>query len=928
MEAEQPAKRTKSSKGRKALTPLEKQIIELKSDNPDKMLVIQVGYKYKLFGEDARKAAAILNIMFIPGGDDGAKDDQFSYCSFPDFKLHINLKRLLTHGHKIGVIKQMESSVVKSVEKSSRSDLMKRELTAVYTRGTYMGDEDIGESLGDEESGGYIICVNVSASGESPSKSLKVPFCVLAIQPATGEIIHDSFEDVYPFNELNTRLLYLNPSEVIIINNQEQLIGQLTKLIRLINPEVLTLIKPVPDYPEIQSSLSEFFTTMDDGKNRDLYDYYTVNFDEPTQVCVSHMIEYLKEFKLSNIFTIPTNISKFKNPNYMILSHNTIQALEIFQNSTDANSSRGSLVWLLDHTRTRSGKRLLRKWISKPLVDRVQIESRLQSIEDMSREYNQVIDSFKSLLDKMGKVDLEQLLIKVHYSASYNTPRISRYELFKMLECFNEVLIKAKTFEKAIDALSNFIKSPLLLNIFQKLLELSKEEIVPHFLNTINSSSFLNEASEDYKVNFFDLNYRNWEGITNELEEISKLEEALEQELEAVRKLLKRPQLKYTTNNREPYLIEVRNGPQVDALSANFQRINGTLLVSRFRTSEISELYKLLKYRQERLTNSCDESFNQFLVEIDQNHQYFSHIIQIVSQFDCLLSLTAASSIRGNYSKPELVSSQTIDVRNGRNPIIENLTPTYVPNNISLSYDKERVLILTGPNMGGKSSYVKQIGLMIIMAQIGCYLPCDSAVVGIFDSIFIRMGSNDNILKGTSTFMNEMLECYDVLSGMTSKSLIILDEVGRGTSTNDGISIAYAILRYLIESQLAPIVLFITHYPSLHVLESTYSSVINYHMGYKEIKNDDLQFPEIVFLYTLVRGVVNNLYGLNVARLADLPEDVIKMAFEVSEKLKNTIEVEQVESFVGRSVRLLKQITSGESSEKIVEELEFLSRNE
>lgn len=887
------------------LTPLENQILELKQENQDKLLVIQVGYKYKLFGEDAKIASKILNIMYIVGSKDDLRQEQFAYCSFPDFKLHINLKRLLNHGYKIGVVKQMESAIVKEIEKQSKtSDLMKRELTAVYTKGTYMGDEfeDKNGVPDSENQASYIIAINEISSNE---------FALVAVQPLTGEILFDTFEDGLNRNEMETRVLYLNPSEVIILNSNESPSWETRKLIKSINPDVAIFYK-LP-CSNILDKLTGYFATIDpndEEKYVHLIEYYSINFSTSIQQCIIELIVYLTEFKLSNVFTIVENIAPFtNNSTYMVLPANTLQTLEIFVNATDPSQTRGTLVWLLDHTRTRFGRRLLRKWISRPLIDVSKIEERQQAIADLSSEFNYVIDSLKNFLQKVN-LDLEELIIKVHYTATYKTSRIHRKEVFLMLECFNELLTIIQKFEKSILELS--FKSPLLINTLQDLLKVSKTPLISDLLQCINPSFLLvdHKDTSEQAIQFFNLGYREWPAIIQQKNEIENIESSLEQELAKVSSILGRPKLKYVTCNREPYLIEVKNGSEVDKLPDFFQRVSGTKAVSRFRTIEINRLYKLLQYHQELLIKSCDEAFHSFLQEIESNYFTFAEIVKHLSTIDCVLSLTAASHLSSNYSRPKLVSNQIIQIEKGRNPIIESLQNVhhYVPNDTHISYDKNRVMIITGPNMGGKSSYVKQVALLVIMTQIGCYIPCESATIGIFDSIFIRMGASDNILKGHSTFMTEMLECSQIIKKMSNKSLIILDEIGRGTGTSDGIAIAHSILNYLAETKLKPLVLFITHYPSLHILEDAHKGLVtNYHMGFQQIQKEGQEFPEVIFLYSLVNGVINNLYGLNVAKLAGIPSDIISRAFNVSEELKNKIEVENIESLCKKVKSLLKQ---------------------
>ena len=917
------AELTKPAK-KKALTPLERQIMQLKEQHIDKLLLWQIGYKYKAFGEDARKCASLLNIMFIDGGDGGRRSSEFSYCSFPDFKLHINLMRILECGHKVGIVKQAESSIVKSIEKEDKrgdkpksknpdadspSGVMKREVTAVYTKGTYMGDEL--EVLVTDNDGSYIVCVY----GNS----------LVAVQPSTGAIVYDTFEE----GELETRLMYLYPSEAIVVGN-----GTAKKVVRQVNSKALVLERALPENTLL---IGEFFDQEGvDGSHIEILEY-------AVQVCISVLLEYLAEFKLCGIFTIPSNLRLFSNKIQMVLPRNSLHALEIFRNLTDG-SAKGSLVWLLDHTRTRFGQRLLYKWISQPLVKRKRIEERHEAVETITSDFNQIIDAFKGALDKIGtKLDLEQMLIKIHYSVG-GMPKISRREVYLLLECFNSVVKLARDFDRAIIAFvekdrwrkkqenetnngkkdgddkdgreQQVEKDPLedlslLSQIFFNIKQLASVDIAANFMQMVDFSFIIDDKKdpEDQKTQFFDLKQRNWEKVAEQKDMIASIEQALDDELQNIRSILNRPTMSYITNNKEPYLVEVRNGKAVNELPSDWHRINGTQTVLRFRSAESARLYKRLQYHRQLLLVVCEEAFQQFLEEIDANYQYFCKIVENLAQIDCLLSLLAASCV-SETSRPRIVDEQVIEVVEGRNPIIEMLSSSshYVPNDIHMT-NTNRAQIITGPNMGGKSLYVKQVALLVIMNQIGCFIPCKSATMGIFDSIFVRMGASDDILRGSSTFMTEMREFSEIVNGATPRSLIILDEIGRGTGTTDGIALAYSILDYLVGSSCNPLVLFITHYPSLHILQQKYpDAVTNYHMGFEQVHKPGQEFPEVIFLYNLVKGVVNNLYGLNVAKLASIPNRVITAAFAKSEELKERIE--RVADF-HRARRVVKLLLEG-----------------
>lgn len=921
----------------KRLTPLEKQILELTEQHQDKILLIQIGYKYKVFGINALKVSKILNIMYI---SNDIEDTRFHYCSIPDTRLHIHLQRILSHGYKVGVVKQIESTIVKQIEKTSKSsDVMRREVTGVYTKATYLGDESnentkgswdgLSSSSSSSDVPEYIVCINEVSEKQ---------FAIVAVQPLIGEVIFDSFKDDISRQELETRLLYLRPVEVIVITNgnSEQISGPTLMTLKLINHNCNIIHKsgsPSENGNENENENEAIEAIMSKYLNEKLVEYYSINFSIPIQQCFEYLLLYLNEFKLTNIFTIPENITNFQDSKkYMILPANTLNSLEIFTNTTD-HTTKGSLFKLLNNTKTIFGSRLLQKWVSRPLVHIQDIKDRHQAIEDLQSEYNHVVDSIGNFLTKIKYLDLEGLLSKIHYSSTNNNNnnnlRINRKQVYLLLSNLQEILILVQKFEKSIKSFK--FKSSLLIQIFDELLTISQTDIIiiENFLSMIDLSFIDCKESSEQCRKFFKRN--SFDSIELQYQNIAQYQQQIEQEqLEIIRKELGNSKLKYVQKDGERYLIEIRNN-QRDKLSKilddkDYILIKSTQTITRYRKKSVTEYLKLLQYHEEMLIKTCDEEFQNFLKDLDSNYTLFYKIIKNLAIFDCLLSLTTTSSLP-NYTRPTLIDDDlTILVKQARHPTIEQLRPNYVANdiNINIEYDKNRVLIITGPNMGGKSSYVKTVALLTVMTQIGCYLPCQNATMGIFDSIFIRMGANDNILKGYSTFMMEMLQCKNIILMMSNRSLIILDEIGRGTGTIDGISLAYSILKYLIESEFKPLVLFITHYPSIHVLEQEYPNqlVVNYHMGYQEIKNNTPgEIPEIIFLYNLCRGVVNNLYGLNVAKLAGISHDIIKQAYRVSEKVKLDIELKEYWKFAHSLNKALKE--GGSSSPNQLDDIDY-----
>lgn len=905
-DAKAPKTSTKSSSTSSAktkLTPLEKQFIELKLQNQDKILAIQVGYKFKFFGHDAVIASQLLNIMLIPGNLalEERQHERFAYCSIPDNRLHIHLQRLLNHGLKVGVVKQTETAAIKSVESSNKSSLFERKVTGVYTKSTYMGDElltgdpTLNRSANVEVSEGstFILCINELQHPKGSS--------VVAVDPVTGDIVFDEFPDTATRDELDTRLQYLKPSEVIVIGNDDKVSPETKKVLMSNNPTVAITYEKQKKESEIHAELSDFFTDVDEeARSAHLAEHYMLNYSFSIQSCIYELIHYLAEFKLSNVFTIPSNFTSLTDSRKcMLLPGNTLKALDIFEVQDDPSSKKGTLFWLLDHAYTRKGSRLLKRWIHRPLVNKEDIEERLKAVETLRLgEFSHLVDALKGAIVKIGKsgVDLDKFLIKIHYSATYSSDKISRKDVYMMLKNFLEILDVSKKFaEEGIKEFERANLSTVVSNILRKLHELSQKSVVADFLGMINASAALNTDNlNEQRIHFFNLRNEKFDAVAAEIEQIAIIESQLEQELENIRKYLKRPQLSFVTNLKDTHLIEVRNGKAVDALPSDWVKISGTKTVSRFRTPAVSGLHKQLQYHNDMVLKAADMCFNEYLKEIDLHYEYFHQIVSSIATFDCLLSLARASGASSgqNYVRPTLVDEQLIYIKLASNPILSSLSLEYVPNDIDISYDDKRVLIITGPNMGGKSSYVKQIALLVIMAQVGCLLPCAKARMGIFDSIFIRMGAHDNILRGKSTFMVEMLESSNIIQNYTEKSLIILDEIGRGTGTSDGISLAYSILRYIIEDPKKPLALFITHYPSLHVLDQ-FDGVKNYHMAFIEktlAEGKENDWPEVIFLYKLVQGVVSNLYGLNVAKLAGIDQKIIENAYQVSEAMKNLVE--------------------------------------
>ncbi|CEP61081.1 mismatch repair protein MSH3 LALA0_S02e06304g [Lachancea lanzarotensis] len=861
-----PDKKLKSGK----LTPLDQQVKDLKLQHMDKILAVRVGYKYKFFAMDAVVVSKILQIMLIKGKltlDDSQSQDchykQLAYCSIPDNRLQIHLQRLLHHNLKVGVVEQVETQAIKKVTGSS-SGVFKRQVDRVFTKATFAINETFSRTeIDHKEDHNTIWTLRIDEDNRYSH------FWLLSVQLTSGEVIFDSFSDMRNSTiELDKRVSYLKPVEII---SSKKLPESTTRFLKSRQPEVQIF--------DNDSLIPE---------DQDAEDMSKFELAPGILELRSLMRRYLETYNTEKIVDLPHNYKPFTSKIHMVLSPNTLESLEIFENQTD-QTRRGSLLWLLDHTRTPYGYRLMRDWISKPLIDRSSINRRLDAIECVKEEITNIF------MEGLGNVlkdtpDLLRNLNRISYGQT------SRKELYFFLKHLDIVAKHFQShhfyFQEQVIAPSGRVheKSELLAALLTQLNDALQTLDVTNLLTMINVGAVLDKDKEKQCVEFFNLSkYDRPEPIVAKLNDIENVKQALKNELDNIRRLLKRP--RFFFKDEIEYLIEVRN-TQLAGLPKDWIKANSTKTLSRFRTPETSKLVEQLEYHKNVLTIICEEHFKEFGRRISLEYHLLRKLIGNLAIFDCLLSL-AATSFNRNYVRPKLLDDRRhIKIRNGRNPIIESLDVNYVANDVYMKEDENKLMIITGPNMGGKSSYIRQVALISILAQIGSFVPADSAELPLFESIFTRIGAHDNLIKGDSTFKVEMLEMLDIIKNSGENSLLLLDEVGRGTGTTDGISISFSIIKHFLGLvDKCPFILFITHYP---VLGSIHSPLLdNYHMAYIEEKRQGENWPTVVFLYKLKKGLASDSYGLNVARLSRIPTDVINKAYAVSQRLKAEMESEE-----------------------------------
>ncbi|KAI9277084.1 muts domain V-domain-containing protein [Phascolomyces articulosus] len=885
LEQEREQKRRRlDNEEKKSWSPLELQVLELKEKHPGVLLAIEVGYKFRFFGDDAKTASRVLHIAhFI--------DRNFYVASIPTHRLAVHVRRLVHAGYKVGVVRQTETAALKA-SGSNKGGPFLRELKHLYTKGTFVDEMAMGSELLDLDenttsgsstsSSNYLLCiVEEKRGGGGPDERVQIG--LVAVQPGTGDVTYDSFVDGYMRSELETRILHIEPCELLLPFSLSKATEKVVKHMSMQRTTAFgesVRVERMPendtfmsDYNMAFTHVSEFYTrdSQEKDEKNDSSSTTTSSTTTTSKVMFSEIlrlpdtvikalaatIRYLSEFGLQHALQLTKYFVHFSSRSHMLLNGNTMANLEIYRNSTNF-SEKGSLFSVLNHTSTSFGRRLLRKWVGRPLVDVKQLNMRINAVDELLTTDNPKKDKAKKLLKQMP--DLEKGLSRIHYGQS------SPKELVQVLDTLLQI---ATTFHNNIDPV---FESSLLNDIFT-LLPTIRSDVIE--LQEVINREALN--SVDRKIDLLKEDDR-WPELAQEKKNIASVEKELDAYLIEQKPKVQIPTLQYVHIAGIEYLLEVKN-TLTKKVPREWIKINGTKAASRFHTPWLISKLKERERHRELLNIAFEKAYRTFLSQVTEKYETFRDVVLGLAQLDCLFSLTIVAQ-QPNYVKPTYSSDHTaaqLKVTNGRHPMVEKfLSDAYVPNDIDFDMDQKRTMILTGANMGGKSSYVRQVALIAIMGQIGSYVPAEAATLGIFDAVYTRMGALDNMLAGESTFMVELHETSDIMRQATPRSLVILDELGRGTSTHDGMAIAYAVLRHFI-TEIRSITLFVTHYPFLAELADEYpESTTNGYMNYIEDSDGDL--PNIIFLYKLVQGISTRSYGINVARLADIPRNVLQVA--------------------------------------------------
>ena len=534
----------------------------------------------------------------------------------------------------------------------------------------------------------------------------------------------------------------------------------------------------------------------------------------------------------------------------------TVKNLELLYPS---NENGVSLINVIDETRTPMGSRMIKKWVMFPLKNKMDIEHRIGVVDFFIKKENLLIEA-TNLLKDIG--DIERMLAKI------STLRISPRELNK----FKSSLILSNNLKNLIiKSTTSAHISDLFDNYYEHL------QLIDNLTNQLN---------EDAPVVLVKGNVIK-KGVNTELDSYRELETSSEKILEEIKdREIQRteiPSLKISYNNVFGYYLEVRNTHK-DKVPSDWIRKQTLVSAERYITEELKELEIKIISAKEKIQSLESEIYYELVSSIIVDIPKIQYNANIIAKIDCLTCFSSVS-ISNNYHKPKINETYKIDIKNGRHPVIESElenTDDYIPNDIYLDNTVQQIMMITGPNMSGKSAILRQTALTVLMAQIGCFVPADTANIGIVDKLFTRVGASDNISQGESTFMVEMNETASILNNLSSRSLILLDEIGRGTSTFDGVSIAWAIAEHLHESSKTPKTLFATHYHELNKMSEEFKRIKNFNVSVKEIEN------EVIFLRKLKKGGVEHSFGIHVARMAGMPKSLLQRAKEILITLEST----------------------------------------
>ena len=801
------------------LTPMMKQYMQTKEEYKDCILFYRLGDFYEMFFDDALTASKELEITLT--GKNCGLEERAPMCGIPYHAVDSYLNRLVSKGYKVAICEQVE-------DPKTAKGIVKREVIRVVTPGTNLDTQGL-----DETKNNYIMCIVYMADRYGLSVA----------DVTTGEYLVTELDSQ---TKLMDELYKFMPSE-IVCNEAFYMSGlDLDDLKNRLHMAIYSLEAWYFDDALCRETLQEHFKVAS-LEGIGLSDY------ECGMIASGALLKYLEETQ-KNSLSHMSRLTRYATGNYMVLDSATRRNLELVETLRE-KQKRGSLLWVLDKTKTAMGARTLRKYVEQPLIDKESIVKRLDAVAEL-KDNAICREEIREYLNPV--YDLERLVGKITYQSANPRALIAFQSSLSMLP--------------SVKCILKDMESDLLKEIYEELDPL--EELCDLVGRAIQEEPPLamkegGIIKDGYNEEVDRLRKAKSEG-KNWLADL----ETKEREKTGIKNL----RIRY--NKVFGYYLEVTNSFK-DLVPDYYTRKQTLANAERYIIPELKELEDTILGAEDKLCALEYELYCEVRNTIAAELTRIQRTAKAVAKLDVIASLALVAE-RNNYVRPKINEKGVIDIRDGRHPVVEKMIPNdmFIANDTYLDDKKQRISIITGPNMAGKSTYMRQAALIVLMAQLGSFVPASSANIGLVDRIFTRVGASDDLASGQSTFMVEMNEVANILRNATSKSLLILDEIGRGTSTFDGLSIAWAVVEYISNSKLLGAkTLFATHYHELTELEGKISNVNNYCIAVKE-KGDD-----IVFLRKIVKGGADKSYGIQVAKLAGVPDPVINRAKEIVEEL-------------------------------------------
>ena len=803
------------------LSPMMKQYFKIKEQNKDCILFYRLGDFYEMFYDDAILASRELELTLT--GRDCGQEERAPMCGVPFHSCEGYIAKLVSKGYKVAICEQTE-------DPKAAKGLVKRDIIRVITPGTVME-----QSMLDESRNNYI------CSMYSSDKKIGICFCDIS----TGELYATDISGRDYYRILTNQLASYSPREI------------------LFGGDIINL-KQLPEF--IKSKLSAGVEMLDDDKfelslcretvEQQFPDEMHLISDKPVVISsVGALINYLRETQMSGLERI-NHLEIYNEAQYMRLDYNTQRNLELTQTML-SKTKRGSLLWVIDKTKTAMGKRLIRSWLDHPLMNISKINNRQSAVEEL---VNDTVLRLELTATLSGIYDIERIMTKIVYGSA------NARDLRSLCSAITDLPQISDLISGCQSSYMRMIYKDL--DLLEDIHSLIDSAIVDDPPFSVREGGMIREGyNKELDIVNSDMN--------NSKDILSQIE-AQEREKTGI------PKLKIGYNRVYGYFLEVTNFYKnlVPDTYIRKQTLTGS---ERYITPDLKDLESRILGAKDRAIAMEYTLFETIRTTVSDNLERIQNTAKALATLDALTSLANVAS-DNRYVRPEVNQSTAIVIKDSRHPVVELLLrdSSFVPNDVNLDTKGERVDIITGPNMAGKSTYMRQIALIVLMAQMGSFVPASSAKIGIVDSIFTRVGASDDLASGQSTFMVEMNEVANIVKNATSKSLLILDEIGRGTSTFDGMSIARAVLEYCADKKkLGAKTLFATHYHELSVMEQLLDGVKNYSIAVKK-RGDD-----ITFLRRIVPGGADDSYGIEVAKLAGVPNTIINRAKEILADLES-----------------------------------------